>query len=273
MHGGRSRRRAWIAGLLVGLAAARPAAAGRLALQISPACRYRAGRVDVTVDVANRGDEPAAEARVTARLGAAAVTAPLADPLAAGAQARATLDLGAAPQPAGVYTVVVEVRYADGNGYPFSALSFIPLVTADVTDDPPLAAAAGALTFWEAGSLRVTVSNRLPRAVDAEVRLVLPAGLDTPAAARRLSAPAGGPAPLEFPVTRAGARHRSRHLALVLFDGVDAGRHWSLAQPAVIRVERPPDPLTTWRGAGWATVVALLAAFALLQRGRRPDPS
>jgi len=180
-----------------------------------------------------------------------------------------TLAFAAVPEPAGTYQVVVKTRYADANGYPFSAVSVTPLAT---TTSPVPDRLGGALTgdeIRDRGRLRLEIRSFDDKQLDVHVRLVLPDEIVCDAPTRDLPVFPDRPAKADFAIRNFSGRPGSTYAVFAVMDVADAGGHASaLAVSTVSIAERQFAWSAGYRG--WLIVAAVLVVvFLAVQRVTR----
>jgi hypothetical protein len=235
-------------------------------MDIRPASHFSDGNVSLSVEVANRGDESAADVWASARLGeseAASVKQPL---LAAGKSARFELEMGPPPPPPGEHTVVIHVHYSDLNAYPFSAVAVIPVVT-DAADPTPEKVEAGldAVVIRRKGKLTLTLAGPAEGELALRTELIVPEELAVSDPVRNVVAPPGKSRKLVFRIRNLSGRAGSMYRAVAVTDYVDGGRHRSVATAGLVGIAGRRDIFAANRTV-WLVAAGLLAAlFVLIQ--------
>jgi len=234
-------------------------------LQVKPAAVFNRQGVTVRVAVTNKGDEPAMAVQIQAALGARTAQSEAVESLDVGETCRAAFSLGPAPQPPGVHTVILRTRYADANGYLFTALESIPLVTAE-PDMRAQAVGVSAMSavLWKRGKLAVTVTSGAPEPLDARLTLALPDELlcDTPT--RDIRLPAGEGATVSFDIRNGHALDGSRYVVIGVLDFEQNGRHASVGTQATVAIDNPYGQDAVRKG-GLCLIIVLLCLFIVLQ--------
>ena len=235
------------------------ASASHITLDIRSTSFLRAGRCGVDVHVTNRGDEPAQSVWVEASLADAQGKSETVDSLAPDDGHRTSIDLGPPPQPYGTYTVVLTAHYADGNGYPFTALRTIPLVTADPTDQPStVTAVLRSTAVKKTGRTRLNVSNMDDRAQVVTVTLAFPHELMPPQRQVSFTVPPHGGTDAEVVIRNLTGLPGSTYAVYAIANWVSDGLHHSTSASSVVRIEAP------WQLPPWSRHLVLLLVIPLL---------
>ena len=261
----RSRQIRGRAAVLLLAAIAADAVAGRISPQIAPRSRFTGGEAWVEVSVFNAGDETARDVQAVAELGGRSARSALREALPPGESCELRVDLGSPPTPRGLYTIVLRVHYEDDLGHGFTALSTIPIFTADTEPDPGFAVRLSPLTMEARGRIRLAVAASDPRVRDVTARLVLPAELRA-AQTQAPEALAPGDTELETTVIEnVSGLEGSYYRVYAVADAVVEGVHKSAVGASTI-VLAPPTAMSRTVKIAWiAAGAALLAAFGLLQ--------
>ncbi|MCX7591260.1 MAG: hypothetical protein N2255_06485, partial [Kiritimatiellae bacterium] len=218
-----------------------PAYASFVQLHISPAAEYRSGRLIFHVLITNAGSECARSPRIEVRLAEHTLSRDLGTDLAAGFSTRITLETDQPPIPPGTHTAIVMVCYDDANGYPYTALAPVPVVTAE----PPTALPLVDLRlldseFHEKGciSARLRTTSSVP--LNVRVKLFLPEELrlrEEPVSAVQVVP--GRESRLTFAIENRWAMPVSRYIVVATADYLADGRHASAVATSRVIVRGP----------------------------------
>lgn len=274
-HGPRTGSRLALAGVILLALGMQTVSGSHIALQVSPTVHGTQDGITVKADITNRGDEPAMNVRLEAGLGSRRACGSVVHTLGVRQSSRHRIELGPLPDPPGAYTVVLKTRYEDANGYPFSSLKSVPLLTGD-----PGRTAPARMEVWDAdvrrdGGIRVAVRAPPDAPLDADVSLVLPDEWRCPRPVRAVKLKPGDTKALVYAVENRGALPGSRYGVMAVADYVQAGAHRTTTATAVLKVPPSLAPVTR-RVAGTVAALLLLAAWCaaslLLPARDRPAP-
>lgn len=245
-------------------------AASYITLRATPSATLRQGQVTVNVEITNEGDETAAEVFSEASLDTATASSGQPQPLAPNTTTHFTIHLGTPPSQPGLHTVVVVTRYQDGNGFPFTALSAVPLLTGDVNpDDPSLSITAPPCRFMRSGQLNVRIRPNRQAPGMASLRLVLPAELECDNPSRKLQLQPGTEQTVSFPIRNQRGLAGSSYPALVIVNDSQGATHRSWY--AVGQINLTDQVLSApFRRFLVALAIACAILFLLLQLTRLP---
>ncbi|MGQ9661432.1 MAG: hypothetical protein ACUVWX_03730 [Kiritimatiellia bacterium] len=161
--------------------------ASSVSLAIAPSTEFRDGRILVHVRVTNSGPETAHSPWIEARLGSEVVRRDLAPLLQPGDAFSTTLELEQPPVPPGIHTVLLVAHYDDTKGYPYTALTAIPVVTAEpLSCFPAVKVQLAPLVLSSKGLLRVKLTNCCTQALRVNLSLLLPEELRSVGEAGRI---------------------------------------------------------------------------------------
>jgi len=231
-------------------------------------------RLEVRIELANRGDTPARGVSVEAELLGLRQQARLDDALLPGATASAVVRFDVGEPPSGVHALALHLQYARSaaagdiasqRGYLLLALAANPR--------PAVRLSAADLRLDTAAPVVVRLESADGRTHHVRVRLLTPRGLQPLGPSPVVDVPPQGGAAAELRLLRGGAPRPSRQGVVVLAETVD--EEPANASAATVVVDVQPDPAWLPRLRLPLTVAgfALLAAAVyrdLRQRRRRP---
>ncbi len=216
------------------------------------------------VEIANTGDEPAREVRVTVALAGATGHADPIGELGPGQTVRQRIEtVGSAVAP-GIHNATVALAYTDIRGAPASAVSLCEATTPGAAvDDAIYADVAMAVTpLRRSATLVVTVTPLLDMPLDVTLRLVLPTEIRADRPMRPLHLDPDRPAVETFALSRAGARPGSTYAVHAVLDWQTNGLHRSVSASGTVPV-KAGFPLSV---LAWFALAAVLAvAFVVAQ--------
>lgn len=258
-----------VAGMLLVCLASLQCAAGHISLDIDSSSSFSNGHAAVKVKATNKGDEPAWSVWIEGKLGDSSTRSREMESLEVNGAYQATLDLGTAPQPFGEYTVVIKVHYADANGYPFTALRTIPLISAEPdTNAARLKARMSAVrlrkTAWI--TLRLLLDNTAGNEEsDVRATLVLPEELQCPTPVLSLHLQPGIEQTARFKLRNAGALPGSTYPVFAVIDYLRGGRHQSITASANVVIIHPWRISLSRRPIWLILIIPIAVLFVILQ--------
>lgn len=243
--------------------------ASHISMDMRPASRFSAGNVSVHIDVKNRGDEPAADIWVSARLGDMEASSAKPARLGAGETARLEIELGPPPLPAGEHTIIIRVHYTDLNAYPFSAVATIPVVT-DASDPVPekVEAELSSTDIRRDGRLTLKLDGRANPELPLRAELVLPEELTAQSPMRKIFLAPNGRHEAVFKIRNRSGRPGSTYRVAAVVDYLDGQRHRSLVARGFVNIATPDDVFVEGRIAWLIIAGILMALFVLIQFAR-----
>ena len=251
--------------IAIGALAGAPCRASTIGLQIVSRADATGGVPRLSLNLANTGDEAAHSVKAEAQFQGATVPAEACDALGVNEKHHFTLPLADALPPPGVYPVIVIVRYADANGYPFSAISVTPLAVGPPPAGPEMTVGMLPAEMFSRGTLSLRLRAAGGRDVDARLRVVVPDEMLCSPAEERCVAPAAGIRVAEFALTNVAARPDSRYPVFGIVEYDEGGRRRTAIRSAVVSIVAH-DSVPKRAAALWPAVVAvLLAAFIAAQ--------
>lgn len=213
------------------------ASASFISLQSQPSVFIENNSISAAIDITNLGDEPAYNLDVTAFCKSSEAKSGNIEELRPDASTRMTVNLGPAPDPPGIYTLVFLITYKDSSGKSYSALNSISMVT-DLNSPP-----AGKISL-KAPNVKISSSRiKLPVEVSASgveqvaLHLYLPNEITCRKKTLDLSLTAAQTNTAVFTVTNSGANPGSTYLAIIVADYSQNGAHISKAMPLNITIE------------------------------------
>ncbi len=211
------------------------ASAGFISIQSETSVSLENGKVLPVITLTNLGDQPAYDLSVTAICSGNEGFSKREPDLTPDESATFAMDLGTAPEPAGLFTVIFKIFYTDSGGTQFSALNSITLVT-DL-DSPPrhiLKITADNVQLNKKGSIQADIASSVD-ANNVRLSLFLPDEISCRQNTQTLAV-TGGSATASFDIKNKGCNPGSTYLALLVADYVQDGMHMSKASPLNIKV-------------------------------------
>lgn len=256
------------AGLLVLIALPANCLAGHISLEIAASSRFAKGMCQVEVTISNKGDESARRIQVEATLGSTNVLTAVHPELGSNESYTTRIDLGLAPSP-GTHTIIVKVRYTDGNNYPFTALSSVPILTAvPADDDPRLKAVLRSSRMSNKGAMQFEITSMSDETISLTARLIVPPELKCTPQTTVLMLQPGKTNTIIFSIDNVWAQPPSHYMVIAVADYEHGGRHESHSSTAHIAIQRPWYIATMsrkWQIGLIGAIVFLMLVFAGLQ--------
>lgn len=248
---------------MVLLAPAPFVSSGTISITTSTTAAPREGGLAVTLEVSNSGDEAASAVEPTVTFAGRQLTGDVRKSLEPGARMQTSFDVPWPHATPGQWPLVVRVGYTDARAYPFEALQ-VALVS--VGASPSLVAivdvSAGAVE--KSGTLRAKVKSLSSAAIEADVHLDVPRGLEAIPPVRHISLPGWADAEVSIEITNRAAVVGSAYPVFVTLEYTDPSGHHAALGSVTARIEgaRALSPLYAWGAAGtlllaWAVVLAL----------------
>lgn len=256
---------------LAGLALlASPARAGRLTIDAAAQARLSQGRLEVSLSLTNRGDQPAL--RLRAELPGRE------PPVFSEEMARlepnrtADLDLAAgAPQgPPGRYGLVARIGFQDAGQDQFSALAWAEFFI-DRDQPSPLQVRAGPLALAGRGRLRFEIGNPLEEPLRVRASLYTPWEIAAPGPVRELNLPGRAGRELAFDLINLSGLAGAEYPVMLLLEHRLDGLHSARVVPVQVNLVERPNPVRdhlAWWLAAALGLAGLLAAAQLRARRR-----
>lgn len=270
--------RRWLRIILAGLSCwAGPSAgtASQISLQTQATSFFKNGEIRVTVDITNKGDEPAHSIQVEASIGSRTVRSLTRDQLPAGGIFPVSVELGSAPTPPGMHTIILRVHYTDGRGYPFTAVTSVPVVSAvPNSDHEPINARLTSAWTRRHNEVILTLAAQTNLTLDAHISLVLPEELKCPKPEIDVAIPPREEQRCRFQVDNVSGLPGSTYTVIAVIDYMLNGQHRSATATGSVSI-KTPDPFPLWiKMVGACVIVGLLIAFGILQfKGKPGVPS
>jgi len=268
--------RALLAALLLACAAA---ARGEAVLDVTGTVVATEPRLEVRVEVTNRGDQPAAGIQVEGELLEAREQRKLYEVLKPGASGAVRLEFDVKPPRPGVYALVLLLEHtlpgtpdAAGNP-PLSSQRAWLLVALGANPTPAVRLAPLPLRLRVRGELPVSVESADATAHRVRLRALTARGLRTEGEPPVIEVPPTGPVRARLELMRAGAPQGTRHGVLLVAETLDGPL--ARATVAVATVDVAPDPslLPHWRTALLVLALILLAVVIGTEAWRGPRGS
>lgn len=249
------------------LALARPAAAGRLALEVAARAALGVeGLLEVRATVTNRGDEPALNLQASALHPPGRASSGPVEVLPPGRSAELALSYGVAPRPPGRYAVVLLLDLQDHNQYPLSALGHAYYAVGP-DQESPLALEAQPLELRGQGRLALRLANPGPAPLKVALGVFAPRELRVDQAPPEIDLPAGGGRDLVLAITNLSGQPQAQY-PLLIWTACDlGGRHSELVSEAKVSLA-PEGNVFRERLAWWLALLALLAAWVAWRQAR-----
>jgi hypothetical protein len=220
------------------------ASAAVISLRMTFAASYRPETVTLTATIMNLGDEPAHDIVVEGMLGDQHMASTAYEQLDPERTCEIDLVAGPSPQPKGVHTIAVTIRYADANGYPYSDVRAVPVLTDPAAmEQTPLSCVLGdGATPLE---LTATVASQHPAGVDCRIRLLSPDGITLTPDAQAATLTPRGSADLATRIRAADTLVGQSRLVVAIADAIIDGLHYStsVSRPVTIPQPRNPGPI------------------------------
>lgn len=221
--------------------------------------------VSLTVGIANHGDEPACSVQAEVSFGETSCWSEAVAEIRAGSSTNLTLPLGPLPEPKGSYAAVLKVRYQDGNGYPFSALSVIPLAAELDVGTSDLTIHLTSAKLMEEGTLRLDMASTAEESLDVGVRLVLPDELKSDRPVIRVPISMEKAVSLDLPIRNASARPASSYPIFAVAEYRLKGRPQAVTASALVEVIGSGRLSRLQVRLGEVAIMVLLAVFLAVQ--------
>jgi hypothetical protein len=161
----------------------------------------------------------------------------------------------------------MRVGYTDARAYPFEAVQ-VTLVS--VGASPSLVAivdvSAGAVE--KSGTLRARVKSLSSAAIEADVHLIVPRGLEAMPPVRHISLAEWADAEVSIEIANRAALAGSSYPVFVMLEYTDPSGHHAAVGSAMARVEAVRAP-PLWYAWGTAGALFLAWAVVLVRRRRR----
>jgi hypothetical protein len=232
-------------------------------------------RLEVRVEVTNRGDRPAAPLDVTGELLGERREARLEAGVPPGGTGSVRLDFAPALDRPGVHALTLLLEHpvegaADAAGNPPVASQRAWLLLA-LGASPPEAVrlAAEPLRLDVEGDLAVRAESADGRPHAVRLRVLTARGLRAEGDAAELAVPASGAATARLPLVRAGAPRGSRHAVLVVAEALDGPLARTCVLAAPVDVAPDPSLLPRLHVPLLVLGLALVAAALVLEASRR----
>ncbi len=231
-------------------------------------------RLEVRVQVTNRGDQPAAGVEVAGEMLDSRDQGRLNEVLMPGASAAVQLDFDVAPPRPGVYALALLLEHplpgtpdAAGNP-PLASQRGWLLVALGANPAPAVRLAPRPLRLAVRGELEVAVESADGAAHRVRLRALTARGLRSEGAPPVLQVPAAGAVRAQLELMRSGAPAGTRHGVLLVAEALDG----PLARTtvAVASVDVAPDPswLPRWRTALLILALTMLGAVIAAEAWR-----
>jgi len=269
-----SRPRTSLVLLAASLLSCAARARGEAALDVAGTVLATEPRLEVRVEVTNRGDQPAPGVEVAGELLAVRAQRRLDAILVPGARGAVRLDFEVVPPRPGVYALTLLLEHplpgtpdAAGNP-PLASQRAWLLVALGANPAPAVRISPRPLRLAVRGELAVSVASADASAHRVRLRALTARGLRTEGEPPVIEVPATGEARAGLALMRAGAPQGTRHGVLLVAEALDG----PLARTtvAVASVEVAPDPslLPHWRTALLVLGLVLLAVVVAAEAWR-----
>jgi hypothetical protein len=259
--------------LLMTLAGATRLYAGTITLKTQLTSAYTDNGIELQVKTTNVGDAPAHDLLVEAVLGDVS-TIGRQPTLRPGGTFNAELDLGAAPQPPGIHTVVVYLRYVDAGGHPSTSVQSVPVVSPHIDRDlNHTYAKLQATEAQDHAELTLHLESQTGSAVDAAVSLLLPDEIGCENSLRqRVTIPATGSTALSFTLGDVHSHTVIRNRVGVMIDSVYDGYHGSTVLWVPLTIEASHHHHLTLHHLGLLLLLLVAGAAFILAQFPRSAP-
>ncbi len=246
-------------------------------LEVSGTVLSTTPRLEVRVEISNRGDRPAVPLTVTGGFFGQERIARLGAGVPPGGRGAVILEFDGEAAPAGVHALTLLLEHpvpgapdAAGNP-PLSSRPAWLLVALGTTADPAVRLQAKPTRIDVRGALEVQVESTDGRPHQVRLRAFTARGLRS-SGELQLSVPARGAASTRVEVVRAGAARGTEHAVVLIAETTDSPSLRTTVLAGSVQVAADPSLLPRRRKALLAGGILLLAAAALaeiLQRRRR----
>ena len=256
------------------LAVSAPARA-QAVLDVSGSVVSVAPRLEVRVEVTNRGDRPALPLDVTAELLGERRESRLEAGVPPGGAGSVLLDFAPAVDRPGVHALTLLLEHpvegtpdAAGNPPVASQRAWL-LLALGASPKEAVRLAAEPLRLDVRGELAVRAQSADGQAHQVRLRVLTARGLRAEGDAVELAVPASGTATVRLPVVRSGAPRGSRHAVLVVAEALDGPLARTTVLAAPVDVAPDPSLLPRLRVPLLVLGLALVAAALLFEVLRR----
>jgi len=264
------KRTAFFAVILMLTIDASTAIASAIRIGISSSASFQDGKIALSVNLTNHGDEPAYSLKIEGKLATNIYYSRTLESLQINKPCRINLDLGSAPKEPGVYTLGFKVHYTDAGGYPFSIVSSLPVITTDPDDiSATISARLPKIEITDSGAINLDLSTRGTNTVNASITLVCPDELSCVIRKSDLSIKPGTTNIAVISITNLFALSGSTYPVIAIIDYPENGMHRSIAASGFVKITRPGFPLLQNRTVWGTFVLGLLGLFFLLQLRKR----
>jgi hypothetical protein len=236
-----------------------PAFASYISLPTSVTTRVAADRLEVKVNLTNRGDESAYNVRVEVEVGDQKKLSDKQAELRVGAafEGRALFPLRLTRP--GTYPLIITVHYTDANQYPFSALTAQTYIYKQETT-APVFGQIKPVSFSKDGKLELTVKNSASSLLKLKTFLLAPRELTVGEESRELELGPKSEAKLAFAVKNFSALSGSTYQVFAVTQFEDQGLHYTTLSPGVIRIGAEAG----FFGLGYAAVIIILGLLTAI---------
>jgi len=240
-----------------------------------PATAFRRGEVTFADRLSNETSLPIQEVQLEALLGERAARSDTFDLLEPGDSVAVALPLGPAPEVPGTYSVVTRTTYRDQNGFQFTLMKTVPLVTGMQSAEGDLLTAYSqdAQLKKRRGVLRVHIQSHAKVPLDVRATWYAPQNVASEQTVKSVTIPPEQEVSIEFECSATIESAARAHRVVIVLDTILENQHLSYPISATVYSLGPATRIRTIRHTGLVIVVALLSATLLASwRGIRPPP-
>lgn len=253
---------------LLALGLAGPAAAGTIKITTTAQATLENGRLSVSLTLVNQGDEAAQNLSLKLISAGKQVEAPGPPVLAPNKPAQATLEMPVEPGLPGTYPSVVEVRFHDLNGYPFTSLANALYFHQNPTYAQVMGRGLPSRVAGE-GEVSYELASLEQAPLKLSVRFHAPQELSLGRDSLELELAGRSKQTVSAPVKNFTALVGASYPVLAVLEYEKDGRHFSAVAVAVASVAQPPSLFTRLTPYLYVAAGLLVALVAWLQWRRR----
>jgi len=213
-----------------------PVLASYISLNTTVTAKVDGNQLKVLVTAVNKGDEPAYNVQAELRAGSNKILVEKVQKLEVNETYKgyATFDLDL--DKAGHYPLVVVMHYADANQYPFSALT-VQTFAYKAKDMPKdLFGRMKSTTFWENGSIELTLKNSSNVNIKAKSDLVVPQEITVLGGAKEVALAARVSAKVKFDLENFSALSGSNYQVYAVSEYDKGSFHYTVLTPGMIKI-------------------------------------
>ncbi|MBN2057487.1 MAG: hypothetical protein JW782_01650 [Candidatus Saganbacteria bacterium] len=236
------------------------ASASYISLSTSMNSKVRDGKLNVLVNVVNKGDESAYNVQAEIRVGDKKVMAAKRQELGINQRytVAETFDLDL--KKPGQYPLILVMHYTDANQYPFSALTCNTFVLGAGSSPAEIFGRMEQATFWKEGEAKLTLRNISDAVISGSTQLVVPRELSVKRSPQPVKLSAKADRMLKFPVENFSALSGSNYQVFAITEYDLNNEHQTNITPGMLRIVETRTIL----GLSYTLVAALLAVLVVV---------